>query len=445
MFVDEAFVRLRAGGGGNGCVSFHREKYVPRGGPDGGDGGRGGNIYLQGDRRLTTLYDLTVHPVFRAEDGTNGGSNKKNGRGGKDLTIRIPVGTLVFAEDDKRGKSPRAAERRGNLPGENPVLLADVLSEAEPLLVARGGRGGGGNTRFSSSKHRLPKFALRGSPGQSLKLCLSLKILSDIAIVGLPNSGKSTLLSALTRAHPKIADYPFTTLTPNLGVLRAEVASIVLADIPGLVKDAHAGKGLGNRFLKHIDRARAILVLLDAAEDVVENFRLLRDEIIRFNPDIWDRPRIVAVNKVDLKKRAPLKTWSGQIKESAVGISAKTGLGIEKLMKSIETLWSRRDMGRDRADPPRTLVLDEAGPQVIRSGDGFIVVSREWEELASMLPKENSEAIQWFVAKLRSDKVFRKLASAGCRAGDQVFVGPVELVFPPTDPNTVQGDSNGES
>lgn len=413
MFVDEAVIRLRAGHGGDGCVSFHRAKFVPRGGPDGGDGGGGGGIYFEADHNLTTLYDFSIHPILTAKDGTNGGSNKKFGRAGQDLTVRIPVGTQIFLEDDR----PAGAE----------MLIADVVDAGQKILAAAGGRGGGGNARFASAKYRLPHFALKGAPGRNIKVRLSLKILSDLAIVGLPNSGKSTLLSALTAARPKIADYPFTTLTPNLGVLKSPLASIVLADIPGLVKDAHAGRGLGNRFLKHIDRARALLILLDAERNPAEDFALLRDEIVQFKEDIWERPRIVAVNKIDLIKRAPMKRWAKVLKEEAAGVSAKTGEGIEKLLKRIETLWEKTPTSE--APEPTTLFLEKGATSITRLAAGFRIESGSLEELASMIPRNNREAVQWFVGRLKADGVFRQLEKSGCQAGDLVHIGPMEIAY----------------
>lgn len=412
MFIDEAVVRLQAGRGGNGCVSFHREKFVPHGGPDGGDGGNGGSIFLEADSNLTTLYDFTLHPTYRAEDGKNGGGNKRNGRAGKDLTVRVPVGTQVFMEDQE-GHS---------------VLAADILAHGQRVPAARGGRGGGGNARFASAKTRLPRFALRGASGESNKIRLSLKLLTDLAIVGLPNCGKSTLLAALTAARPKIADYPFTTLTPNLGVVRGkDGSSIILADIPGLVEGAHDGRGLGNRFLKHIDRSRMILILLDAGRSVEEDFNLLRSELTQFNPEIWDRPRIVAVNKTDLVKRPPLKTWAKQVKESLAGISAKTGEGIEKLLKNIEKIWGLTKGSPATEKDTATMFLEQAGVRLEPFENGVAIVSRTWQELATMIPKDNREAIQWFTGKLRSDGIFRQIQKAGYPPGSTVRVGPLEI------------------
>lgn len=414
LFIDEAVLRLRAGRGGNGCVSFHRAKFVPRGGPDGGDGGDGGSLVVQGDRNVTSLSDLSLHPTFTAPSGENGGSNKKNGKAGKDLTVRVPVGTEIYdiTHTDPRGR-----------------LLVDIVDNGQTALVAKGGRGGGGNTRFASGKHRLPHFALHGAPGVFRTVRLSLKLLSDLAIVGLPNAGKSTLLSAITAARPKIADYPFTTLTPNLGVLQSEAASIVLADIPGLVKDAHAGRGLGNVFLKHIERSRALLILLDAAgESIAADYHLLRDEITRFNPQIWDRPRLVVANKLDLLRRPAVKTWSRAIGEGVIGVSAKDGRGIAHLVKKIDLLWAA--LPAAPPERPETIVLDEAGVSLVPEPDGAMrVVSREWEELASMIPAGNSEALQWFVEKMRAKGVFRVLEKERCPAGSCVRVGSVEIEY----------------
>jgi GTP-binding protein len=410
MFVDEAVIRLRAGRGGNGCVSFHREKFVPKGGPDGGDGGNGGSIYLRADHNLSTLSDLSMHPTYTGDNGANGGNNNKHGRSAKDVTVHVPVGTLVFG-----------------MWGGSESLIVDLAADGDRILAARGGRGGGGNARFSSSRNRLPRFALNGAPGQSHAIRLSLKLLSDLAIVGLPNCGKSTLLAAITSARPKIGDYPFTTLTPNLGVIRGESAHIVIADIPGLIEGAHEGRGLGNRFLKHIERARAILVLLDSTRSAVDDFQLLRNEIVRFNPEIWKRPRIVSVNKLDIAKRPPIKTWARRMKEDIAAVSAKTGVGIENLTKRIETLW--RGLDRERVPAPETVVLDRDAVRVRRETAGYIVEGESWEELAQMLPRGNLEALQWFEGKLRLDGVYRRLEMAGCHEGDPIRIGPVELVY----------------
>ncbi|MBI4179983.1 GTPase ObgE [bacterium] len=407
MFIDEGEVRVRAGRGGDGCVSFHREKFVPRGGPDGGDGGRGGSIYLEGDRRLASLSDLMAQPSVAAKHGANGGSNRKNGRHASDVTLRVPVGTVV-------------TDRGG-------ARVWEILLDKETLCAARGGRGGGGNARFASSKFRLPRFALRGAPGEFRKLHLSLKLLSDIAIVGLPNCGKSTLLSAMTAARPKIADYPFTTLTPNLGVLLGADTRIVLADIPGLIAGAHDGRGLGNRFLKHIERAPAILVLLDASSNVADDFRLLRDEIRLYNPDIWDRPRIVAVNKADLVKHPPVKTWSKSLGGTPLVVSAKTGEGIEKLLKNIETLIGRTP--RDAPLTPQVLDLQAGAFEIVKDGAGFRLLSSEWEELSTMVPRDHQEAFQWFQWKLKTDGVLRQMKRAGANPGDVLKVGPLEVPY----------------
>ncbi len=438
FFVDEVVLRLRAGRGGGGCVSFHREKFVPKGGPDGGDGGTGGSIFLIGDRNLSTLSDLSLHPTFVAPHGENGGPKQCAGKAGKDMQIRVPLGTEIFdvpesASLEKSRGEPASAGR----------FVVDIVAHGQTVCAARGGRGGGGNVRFSSARHRLPRFALRGAPGENVNIRLSLKLLSDLAIVGLPNSGKSTLLSALTAARPKIAAYPFTTLTPNLGVIRGETAAIILADIPGLVKDAHAGRGLGNRFLKHIERSRALLIVLDADPSragstrgraaaigriLLADYQLLRDEICHFNKAIWERARLVAVNKLDLYPKAPVKIWSKTIGENLIAVSAKKGTGVPPLSKKIDNLWSA--LPAAERTQPETMLLESGAAFVSAESDGgFRIVSREWEELAAMLPADNTEARQWFVEKLRSDGVFRMLAMEKCAPGTPVRVGLLQIEY----------------
>lgn len=336
-FVDEAKIQVRAGKGGHGCVSFRREKFVPRGGPDGGNGGEGGSVYLRADNRLLSLYDFRLKRLYEAQNGQPGQGSQCDGKKGTDLVLGLPVGTLVFAEGPE---------------GER--LLAD-LSEPDSLaLAARGGRGGKGNEHFKSATMRAPRFAQPGEPGEELNLRLELKILADAGLIGLPNAGKSTFISRVSAARPKIAAYPFTTLTPNLGVMIDEVdpdKRMVIADIPGLIEGAHAGQGLGHRFLKHVERTRFLVHML-SIEDVDDvdpwaGFELVNEELRRFDPELAERRQIEVVNKIDLVDEERLETLKARAEADGrkiFFISAREEQALEPLVA--ELWWLRDELAR---------------------------------------------------------------------------------------------------
>jgi len=290
MFIDEATIWVKAGDGGNGCVAFRREKYVPRGGPSGGDGGDGGDVVLESTAHLNTLLPFRYNREFRAPRGRHGEGSNRHGAEGEDRVVRVPVGTLV---QDAETAEP----------------LFDFIAPGQRLVVARGGRGGRGNARFATSTNRAPRRADPGQLGEERRLRLELKLLADVGLVGFPNAGKSTLISRLSAAHPKIADYPFTTLEPCLGVVAvSEEEAFVLADIPGLIEGAHAGAGLGTRFLRHIERTRLLLHLLDVSRtgrDPVEDFRIVRRELEKFSPALGEKPVVIVANKLDLPGSGP--------------------------------------------------------------------------------------------------------------------------------------------
>lgn len=327
-FVDEATIKVSAGDGGDGCVSFRREKYIPKGGPDGGDGGDGGSIYMLTDSGLNTLADFRFQRKFRAKRGQNGMGGNCTGKKGEDLTIRVPVGTVV----------------RNAATGE---LIGDLVGVGQSLLVAKGGFHGLGNSRFKSSTNRTPRQSTRGTPGDSLELLLELKVLADVGLLGLPNAGKSTLISAVSAAKPKVADYPFTTLYPNLGVVSVEMdRSFVIADIPGLIEGAADGAGLGIQFLKHLSRTRLILHLVDVlpyqgAADPVVDARAILKELEQFSEDLYQKPRWLVFNKVDLLAEDQRQAHCEHIVEElgwqgpVYLISALSKLGTEKLMFDI--------------------------------------------------------------------------------------------------------------
>ena len=324
-FVDEARIHVKAGDGGNGCVSFRREKFIPRGGPNGGDGGKGGDVILQADAQLTTLLDLTYPKPFCAKKGSHGKGKDQTGKNGEDLTIRLPAGTLV--RDDQTGE-----------------LLQDLFFEGQRFVVAEGGRGGRGNARFATPTLRAPRRAEKGEKGQERWLRLELKLLADVGLIGFPNVGKSTLLSRISSARPKIADYPFTTLVPNLGVVtREDHRPFVVADIPGLIEGASNGAGLGLTFLRHVDRTRLLIHLLDISEgpsrDAVKDFHALNHELKAYHPSLQEKMQRVALNKIDLpsvqERAANIKNQFEKMGYRLYFISAQTGKGVKELMEAV--------------------------------------------------------------------------------------------------------------
>jgi GTP-binding protein len=318
-FIDEVTFWVHGGNGGNGCVSFRREKYVPKGGPDGGNGGDGGHVILKVNSNLSTLADLRHRKHYRAGSGRHGSGGQKNGKNGKPVVISVPAGTLVL--DDERGMS-----------------IADLTQAGEEAVIARGGKGGRGNAKFATATRRAPDFAEKGQLGESCHIKLELKLLADVALVGFPNAGKSTLLSKVSSARPKIANYPFTTLVPNLGIVYCDdYQSFVMADIPGLIEGAHAGKGLGDQFLRHIERTRLLIFLIEiTVEDPVSVYRALLQELKLFDSSLLDKPRLIAFTKIDLipDKEEPVVLNSLK-EEICIPISAVTGEGIDLLLKHI--------------------------------------------------------------------------------------------------------------
>ena len=323
MFIDSARIAVRAGDGGRGCIAFRREKYVPRGGPSGGDGGNGGSIYFEGSDQLNTLLQFRFRRLFKAGRGEHGMGSNCHGHRGDDLVIKIPVGCVVFIEG------------HGN-------PLHEFLKNGERIVVARGGRGGRGNARFATSTMQAPRIAEDGSPGDEFQLTLELKLLADVGLVGFPNAGKSTLLSVISAARPKIADYPFTTLTPHLGMVRLdEERDFVVADIPGLVEGAHDGRGLGDRFLRHVERTRLLLHLVDVAdtctEDPIERMSAIRRELELYSPALAAKPQIVVASKTDAAITAVhfkrLQNYCKKRKLDFAGISAVSGKGVRELLE----------------------------------------------------------------------------------------------------------------
>ncbi len=316
-FVDLARIRVIAGKGGDGMVHFRREAFVPRGGPDGGDGGDGGSVYLVGDRSLKTLFDFRYNRIFRAEDGKPGGPQKKHGRKGKDVIIRVPLGTVVY--DDITGE-----------------LIGEITEHGQKLLVAKGGKGGRGNARFATPQRRAPRIAEPGTEGQERWLRLELKLLGDVGLIGFPNSGKTTLLKALAGSSGKIANYPFTTVTPNLGMVKDDFSiSFAVVDIPGIIEGAHQGRGMGLAFLRHIQRTLLLVFVLDATDSPLDHYRKLKSELEAFDPTLLEKPKIVVLNKIDLIENGEVD-FSIDEDVEVYKVSALLGWGVLELKEGIK-------------------------------------------------------------------------------------------------------------
>jgi GTP-binding protein len=321
-FLDELRISVKAGDGGDGSASFRREKYVPKGGPDGGDGGAGGDIVIRAERKILSLESLGSKRIFRAEDGRPGTGNKCHGRDGRDLVLRVPAGTLV--KDAERGH-----------------VLKDLDADGASVIVANGGKGGRGNPHFASAENRTPRRAEHGKPGESRTLVLELKLIADVGLLGYPNAGKSTLLGALSSAAPRVGSYPFTTLTPNLGILEVDWEPYVIADVPGIIEGAHQGKGLGHRFLRHVERTRVVLHLIDAASDVdpAEAYRAIRAEIAAYGSELASKPEIVVLTKMDLvEDRDRVAAIARNLVPGGAAphlVSAHTGEGLEDLVRAL--------------------------------------------------------------------------------------------------------------
>ena len=352
MFIDEAIIRVKAGNGGNGCMAFRREKYVPRGGPSGGDGGKGGDVWMESSERHNTLVHFRFNPEYKAERGRHGEGAKKTGRDGGDIVLKVPVGTIVY--DEETGEK-----------------VHDFSRADERVVIARGGRGGRGNAQFATSTHQAPREHEEGRPGEERTFRLELKLLADVGLVGYPNVGKSTLISRISAARPKIADYPFTTLEPNLGVVvvadkKKEEVSFVVADIPGLIEGAHSGAGLGTQFLRHIERTRLLVHLVDVSdasgrEDVAKDVDVIMSELANFGADLEKKPMIMVASKIDVanpEKLKKLKQWATRKQLKLYPISAVTGEGIDKLTYAMaeEVDRVRKAAAKENVDSAQPLI-----------------------------------------------------------------------------------------
>jgi GTP-binding protein len=416
VFLDEAEVEFVAGRGGSGAVSFHTEKYVPRGGPDGADGGKGGSITLIADRNQRTLYDFKLKSKFEAQNGDHGVSNK-HGRDGKGIEIKVPVGTVV---SDLITREP----------------IVDLNHQGMKFVIAKGGRGGFGNQHYVNSVRQAPNFAEKGEPGEKRKVRLELKLLADVALIGLPNAGKSTLISRISAAKPKIADYPFTTIVPNLGVVHFRDSSFVVADMPGLIEGAHKGVGLGHQFLRHVERSRVLVHIVDCfpidETEPVANYELIEKELKLYSEEIWARPRIIALNKIDLLPSEPLRDLQARFEEygkPVFEISAVTGKGLEPLMHAMADALQSVPSGDEITITPTLRPADDTHWEVTQTDEGFRVTGKRIETMVAMTDLESRDAIRHLHRRLERMGVIDKLRKMGVEEGDSVEIGEIEFAF----------------
>ena len=417
MFIDQVEIQVRSGKGGDGMMHFHREKYVPRGGPDGGDGGKGGDLIFEVKPTLNTLSAFRPSQKFEAQDGKGGGSNQKSGKGGDDLVIFVPPGTAIFDADTQE-------------------LLGDLTQPGQRLTICKGGRGGRGNQHFASSRNQVPRMAEKGEPYEERRLKLELKLIADLGLIGLPNAGKSTLLSALTNARPKIAPYPFTTLEPNLGVAHIdEGTTVVLADIPGLIEGAAEGAGLGHDFLRHIQRTRVLIHLVDGfSEDPVADFSQINSELALFDPNLAKKPQIVALNKIDQpevqERLADIKKKFKKHKVELMTISALARTNTRELLQKAAAKLAETPTLED-VEPPMPVYRPEADPnqfEIKREGTNeWRVSGASIERSAKMTYWQHEGSLRRFQKMMERIGVDEALRKAGVKEGDTVAIGEFEL------------------
>ena len=421
MFIDRAKISVKAGDGGDGMSSFHREKFVAKGGPDGGDGAKGGDIVLVADRNMNTLLDFRYKKKFKAERGGKGEDNNKYGRKADNVTVKVPVGTLVF--DDDSGD-----------------LLADLVEDGQTVVAARGGRGGRGNARFPNSVNRAPTFAEHGEPGEERKLRLELKLLADVGLVGSPSVGKSSIISMVSAARPEIAAYHFTTLTPVLGIVKIDAdTNFVMADIPGLIEGAHEGKGLGYEFLRHVERTRLIIHVLEVSglegRDPLADYRKINEELAAYSERLASRPQLVAANKMDLpqaRENYPAVAAALEAEGREVfPISAATGEGLKPLIQRAAELLATLPREIEPAMPVAVATPETDNEFTIRRDDSgaFIVEGKNIERLVAMTRFHDEESLRRFQNILRRSGIEDALRERGVKEGDTVRIRDMEFDF----------------
>ncbi|MBE3591641.1 MAG: GTPase ObgE [Thermoanaerobacter sp.] len=421
MFIDTARIYIKAGDGGNGIISFRREKYVAYGGPDGGDGGKGGDVIFVADPNLSTLLDFKYRKKYIAQNGENGRGKNQYGKNGEDLYIKVPVGTLII--NDETGE-----------------IIADLVKPNQKAIVLRGGKGGRGNTKFATSTLKTPRFAESGEKGKEMWVRLELKLLADVGLIGFPNAGKSTLLASCTRAKPKIANYPFTTLTPNLGVVEYKEKSFVMADIPGLIEGAHRGEGLGHDFLRHIERTKMLIHVVDVSgnegRDPIEDFEKINEELKLYSERLLTLPQIVAANKIDLQSgRENYPDFEKEIKKRGYDvypISALTREGIDKLLdKTIEILSSIPV--EEIKEVPEVIVYtppeEEETLNIEAKDNTYYLSGTKIDKLLKRVNLQDEHSLRYFEMLLRKSGVIDALKEKGFKSGDTINVRDFEFEY----------------
>lgn len=416
-FIDEAVITLESGRGGDGATSFHREKHVPRGGPDGADGGRGGDVVLVADRHVRTLYDVRFRGKYKAEDGTMAHQNKR-GKDAGDIVIKVPIGTVVL--DNETGEA-----------------IVDLNVEGARLVACRGGKGGLGNERFVSSVRQAPTISQKGAPGETLEVRLELKLIADAGLVGLPNAGKSTLLSAMSAARPKVGAYPFTTIEPNLGVANAGDSTFVIADLPGLIEGASEGHGLGHQFLKHAERTKVLVHVLDGfpidGSDPIENYRVIEEELARYSDDLKDRARLTVMNKIDVVPKEDAEAMVAILHEAgidAIPVSAATGEGVQGLIYTIARLLE------EFVEEPVHVIVPEMRRETDDSwtakkvgADRYQVSGERIERLVTMTRLEDKDSLRYLHRRLERIGIIAKLRELGIEEGATVEIAGWEFEY----------------
>jgi GTPase len=415
MFIDEVTIHVCSGRGGDGMSHFHREKFVAKGGPDGGDGGKGGNIILLATPHMNTLYTFQHQAKFRAEDGKNGSINDRTGHDGADLIIKIPMGTIIYDDETHQ-------------------VLGDLVEEGQQLIVCKGGKGGYGNPHFKNSRDQAPRTAERGEPSEAKTLRMELKLIADVGIVGMPNAGKSSFLAAVSNATPKIANYPFTTLEPNLGVSYLDDENqLILADIPGLIEGAHLGAGLGYAFLRHIQRCRILIHMVDGASpDPLSDYSQINSELALFDPHLAEKPQIVVINKIDMPEvQEKLKSLKAAFKKKGAAVMAVSALARTDLKpvlwKAVELLATTPVPEKTTEIPVYKSDVDARAFEIVRVEDGWQVTGKSIERAAAMTYWEMEESVRRFQRLMEHLGVDDALRKAGITEGETVYVGENEL------------------
>ena len=413
-FIDKATVQISAGDGGNGAVSFRHEKFVDRGGPDGGDGGHGGSVIFEASLRENTLATFRYQKELTAKPGQAGAKSKRHGRNGEDLIVAVPVGTVITTEDGE--------------------VLADLQTEGERAIIAKGGRGGFGNAHFISSTRQAPKFAEKGEPGEELTAILELKMIADIGLVGLPNAGKSTLLSKISNARPEIADYPFTTIKPNLGVVDIDGnTSVLFADIPGLIAGASLGKGLGHEFLRHVERTKVLVHLIDAYnDDVAAAYQTIQDELKSYKVDLTDRPQLIALNKAEGLDKDIIVDLQKQLKKvvpksaKLFAISAQSGAGLRELLFAVKDALAARqeEITEEAADAVPVLKMknEDLAWQVAKDGKTFVVTGPRIEKFALRTDFDNEQGVRRLRDIMKKMGIMHELRRQNIEAGQRIKI-----------------------